>query len=258
MLHVVFIIFIIALYKVIDSNFIKVEFIKINIKKERNLKIAHLSDIHIREKDYLRVSKIVDKVKLIRPNIIVITGDLLDSVIKDSSLDLFCMEIIKIAPVIAIPGNHEESYPDYTKWKSTLKRYGILVLENEYVEINNTVFVGVTNAMVYDELLIKDVENINEKDVVLLAHRPELFKEYYNKNNSVNPDIILTGHAHGGQFRLFNRGLYSPGQGLFPKYTSGIYSSEECDVRMIVSRGLGHCAIPIRFNNSFHIPVIEM
>lgn len=249
------------LYKIVDSNSIKFEYMKLDDKgdkKEKKIKIAHLSDVHIREKDYLRIMKILDKVKIIRPDIIVVTGDLLDSLVKDYSLDYFCMEIVKIAPTIAIPGNHEESYPDYAKWKSILQRYGVVVLENEFIEMNNIVFVGLTNKKVYSESLVKDIENIDEKDIVLLVHRPELFKEYCSKNNSYNPNIVLTGHAHGGQFRLFNRGLYSPGQGLFPNYTSGVYNSEECDTKMIVSRGLGHCAIPIRFNNSFHIPVIEI
>lgn len=260
MLNPIVVIFILSilLYKIVSSNFINIEYIKINDEKKYNLKIVHLSDIHIRENDCLRIQKIINKVKIIKPDIIVVTGDLLDNYIKDDSLDYFCMEVMGIAPTIAIPGNHEQAYPDYENWKSRLNNYGIIVLENESVEINNIVFVGLTNKMIYNESLVENIENIDKKEIVLLAHRPELFEKYYNKNNLFNPSLILSGHAHGGQVRLFNRGLYSPAQGLFPKYTSGIYSTEECKTKMVVSRGLGHCAIPIRFNNSFHIPVIEL
>lgn len=258
MLYIVFAIFIFILYKIIYSNFIKVEYIKISNKKEGNIKIVHLSDVHIRENDYLRLEKIINKVKIINPDIIVITGDLIDSVITDYSLDYFCMELTQIASVIAVSGNHEESYSDYQLWKSILTRYGAIVLENNYIEIEDVVFLGLTNEKVYSESMIKDIEKIKEKNIVLLVHRPELFKEYCSKNNLINPNIILTGHAHGGQFRVFNRGLYSPGQGLFPKYTSGVYKSEDCKSIMIVSRGLGHCSIPVRFNNRFHIPIIEI
>lgn len=248
----------ILLYKIVSSNFIDIEHIKIDNKKENNLKIVQLSDIHIREKDIHRIIKILKKIELLKPDIIVITGDLLDSYIKDDSLAFFCSVISEIALTIAIPGNHEESYPDYIKWKSLLNKYGIIVLENECTEIKDMVFVGLTNGKSYNESIVKNIQNINEKYIILLSHRPELFEKHYSENNLINPNLVLSGHAHGGQFRLFNRGLYSPGQGFFPKYTSGIYNLKDKDIKMVVSRGLGHCAIPIRFNNSFHITVIEL
>lgn len=244
-------------YNVISCNHIKVDNIKIG-KEEPRVKIVQLSDIHIRKSEHNRINKIINKVKEINPNVITITGDLLDSVILDDSLEYFCSEIVKIAPVIAVSGNHEELFPDYEKWKIILKKYGIKILDNEYIEIKGVVFVGVKTEESYDEKIIEDIENISSKRIVLLAHKPELFEKYYNRNNKNNPDIVLCGHAHGGQWRLFNRGLFAPQQGLFPKYTSGVYQSKECKTVMLVSRGLGHCAIPIRFNNSFHMPVIEI
>ena len=68
---------------------------------------------------------------------------------------------------------------------------------------------------------------------------------------------MLTGHAHGGQFRLpFIGGLFAPGQGLFPKYDSGLYSEGTTD--MIVSRGIGNSTIPLRFNNPPEVVLIVL
>ena len=87
---------------------------------------------------------------------------------------------------------------------------------------------------------------------ILLSHRPELFDTYA----ACSIDLALTGHAHGGQFRLpFLGGLIAPNQGLFPKYDSGLYT--EGGSNMVVSRGLGNSIIPLRFNNRPEIVVIE-
>lgn len=78
---------------------------------------------------------------------------------------------------------------------------------------------------------------------ILICHHPEYYERY------VKPlpiDLMLCGHAHGGQVRIFGRGIFSPGQGFFPKYTSGIY-----DGRLAVSRGLAnHSALPRVFNDT--------
>ena len=88
---------------------------------------------------------------------------------------------------------------------------------------------------------------------VLLSHRPELFEEY--AESGVN--LVIAGHAHGGQFRLpFVGGLFAPNQGFFPRYDSGLY--EKNNTKMVVSRGLGNSAVPIRFNNRPEIVVIEL
>ena len=79
---------------------------------------------------------------------------------------------------------------------------------------------------------------------VLLAHRPELIETYA----AYGADLVLSGHAHGGQVRLpFIGALYAPGQGFLPEYDSGLYTVGETD--MIVSRGLGNSLIPLRVNN---------
>ena len=76
---------------------------------------------------------------------------------------------------------------------------------------------------------------------VLLCHHPEYYPRYLRARGI---ELILSGHAHGGQIRLFGQGLFSPGQGIFPKLTSGV-----TDGRLVVSRGLANCQIVPRLFN---------
>ena len=88
---------------------------------------------------------------------------------------------------------------------------------------------------------------------ILLSHRPELFETYA----ACGVDLVLSGHAHGGQFRLpFIGGLIAPNQGLFPKYDAGLFT--DGNTNMIVSRGIGNSIIPIRFNNRPEIVLLEL
>jgi hypothetical protein len=111
----------------------------------------------------------------------------------------------------------------------------------------------------YREENIQNIKKVKDIPIVMLAHRPELFDEYFSEINSVKPTLVLSGHAHGGQFRIpfIKRGVIAPNQGFFPKYTSGIYKADNVGA-MIVSRGLGRSVIPFRINNRIHLPVIEL
>ncbi|MGB4138298.1 MAG: metallophosphoesterase, partial [Saccharofermentanales bacterium] len=93
----------------------------------------------------------------------------------------------------------------------------------------------------------------NDGFTVLLSHRPELFDVYVD----CGVDLVLSGHAHGGQFRLpFVGGIVAPDQGLFPKYDAGLYAAESTN--MIVSRGIGNSIIPFRFNNRPEVVLIVL
>jgi predicted MPP superfamily phosphohydrolase len=88
---------------------------------------------------------------------------------------------------------------------------------------------------------------------ILLSHRPEEFDIYANSKY----DLVLTGHAHGGQVRIpFIGGLVAPNQGLFPEYDSGIFTSN--NTTMVVSRGIGNSIIKLRVNNRPEIVLIEL
>ena len=84
---------------------------------------------------------------------------------------------------------------------------------------------------------------------ILLSHHPEYYKKYLKKRNI---DLIVSGHAHGGQWRFFGRGVFAPGQGIFPKYTYGVH-----DGRFVISTGLERGGLP-RFFNPIEVVFIKI
>lgn len=222
-----------------------------------NFKIVQISDLHNTRTKKL-VNSLIKEIKKQKPNIIVITGDLIDSKKYDLEVALdFIDELKSVAPIYYVSGNHEAWSSKYEDINSNLVERGVFILDNEYdtIEINdeNIIILGVSDPAFYPSYLseqtssnlediLDDLENNNFK--ILLSHRPELFETY--ANHDIN--LVLTGHAHGGQVRLpFFGGLIAPNQGLFPKYTDGKF--EQNKTTMIVSRGIGNSIIPFRVNN---------
>lgn len=232
-------------------------------------KIAQVSDLHNAEfgENNARLLKLLSKNE---PDIIVITGDLIDA--QHTNIDIalnFVKEAIQIAPVYYVTGNHEASLSQYSTLKTGLETAGVIVLEDDAVRvksggeeisliglsdpdftIKSDVF-GEVPAMVSTKL--KDLISDKSGYTILLSHRPELFQSYAD----CNVDLVFSGHAHGGQFRLpLIGGLIAPNQGLFPKYDAGLYSDQ--NTNMIVSRGIGNSIIPFRFNNRPEIVLVEL
>jgi predicted MPP superfamily phosphohydrolase len=85
---------------------------------------------------------------------------------------------------------------------------------------------------------------------ILLCHHPEYYERYL-KDKSI--DLTVSGHAHGGQWRFFGKGVFAPGQGIFPRYTSGVY-----DGKLVVSRGLKPARIIPRFFNAPEVVIIDI
>ena len=250
-----------------------VETYKYNIKSEKipesfdGFRIAQVSDLHNAEFDKYN-STVLQPIFLSRPNIIVITGDMIDSRNTDVDVALsFAQKAVNIAPVYYINGNHESRVPEeYEELKKGLIEAGITVLENESVDITigeETISLIGINDPTFRMKLVDDTmeQNIghqlmdiipdNDNYKVLLAHRPEYFDVYAG-----NVDLVLSGHAHGGQFRIpFVGGLVAPGQGFFPEYYEGSYIEDNTE--MIVSRGVGNSIIPFRINNKPEIIVAE-
>ena len=231
-------------------------------------RIAQVSDLHNAEmgKDN---EKLISMLVEAAPDIIVITGDIIDS--RNTNVDValdFAEQAVKIAPCYYVTGNHEARVDEYSNLKDGLTELGVIVLEDAKTEIvclgESIVLVGVTDPSFETDYLFGDDETvmqsklkelINEEDgyVVFLSHRPELFATYVK--NKV--DLVFSGHAHGGQFRLpFVGGIVAPNQGVFPKYDAGIYS--EGDTNMVVSRGVGNSIIPFRVNNRPEVILIEL
>ena len=231
-------------------------------------RIAQVSDLHNAEFGEGN-EKLIQLLSQTDPDIIVLTGDLIDSRHTDIEIALdFARQAIKLAPVYYVSGNHEARVREYEDLKMGLAEAGVVILENQNVQITregeSITLMGIDDPSFQEDYLfgdsesvarqaIDDLQNESEGYTILLSHRPELFDLYVE----TEMDLVFSGHAHGGQFRLpFVGGLVAPNQGFFPKYDAGIFS--EGSTNMIVSKGVGNSIIPIRFNNRPEIIVATL
>ena len=231
-------------------------------------RIAQVSDLHNAEFGEGN-ENLIELLSQTEPDIIVLTGDLIDSRHTDIEIALnFARRAIKLAPVYYVSGNHEARVREYADLKMGLAEAGVTVLENQKVRITqegeSITLMGIDDPSFREDYLFGDSESVarqaitdlqNESDgyTILLSHRPELFDLYVE----AEMDLVFSGHAHGGQFRLpFVGGLVAPNQGFFPKYDAGLFS--EGSTNMIVSKGVGNSIIPIRFNNRPEIIVATL
>ncbi len=230
--------------------------------------IAYISDLHNKEFGKNQ-NTLLKELEDTRPDIIVVTGDLIDRRKYNLIVAMrFIDGAVKIAPVYFVSGNHEAWSDKYPSIKKSLVDAGVHVLDDSMAELSaGTGTINILGLQDPDFLTSGYMEGTdisilsehlnqwssNQEFQILLAHRPELF-ELYAENNI---DLIFSGHAHGGQFRLpFIGGLVAPDQGLFPKYTSGSYTQNGST--MFVSRGLGNSIIPIRIFNRPEIVVVSL
>lgn len=235
-------------------------------------RVVHISDLHntFYGKDQ---AKLMAMVKEARPDAILLTGDLLDKRRSPRKGTLgarsFIRQAVEVCPVYFVPGNHEAEAAGGTLWpglRSFLQEMGVhLLLDRE-----ETLWPGVRILGLMDPAFDpwygrkqaarrfryrgrKLMETKGEGCRILLTHRPEQL-DFYAR---MEVDLVLCGHAHGGQFRLpFVGGLYSPHQGVFPKWTQGVYYRGK--TRMLVSRGMGNSAFPLRLLNPPEVIVISL
>lgn len=230
-------------------------------------RIAQIADLHNAEFGEDN-TKLLAMLREAAPDLIVITGDLVDSYQTDLKTALrFAEAAVKIAPCYYVTGNHEARIGEYGALKAGLEAAGVTVLKNEQLELERNgetvALIGVDDPSFQTDYLLGDsaavmsniIQRLTAGDTytILLSHRPELFDTY--AESGVN--LVFSGHAHGGQFRLpFIGGLFAPNQGLFPEYDAGLYT--EGSTNMLVSRGLGNSVFPLRFNNPPEIIIVTL
>lgn len=228
-------------------------------------KIAAVSDLHNHDWN----GKLTEQLRKEAPDIIVVTGDFVDSSHTDFDVAMeFINEAIGIAPIYYVTGNHEAWLDNYDDLSKRLHDAGVHMMDDncELIKKGNSGIniVGVqdpdfveraTMGGIQGSIVETKLQPLLNKEVynIVLCHRPELFDNYV----ALGADLVLTGHAHGGQIRIpFIGGLIAPNQGFFPKYTEGIYHKENTD--MIVSRGLGNSVIPVRINNTPELVIVTL
>ncbi len=216
----------------------------------KGFKIVHLSDLH-NASFGIQNNRLISSIKASGPNLIAVTGDLVDSYLPNEAVALeFMRELRMIAPVFYVSGNHE-ARRDHQQLFKQLERLGIHLTHNRVFEMTHEgkkIQIGGLLDPTLDPDYKASIESLGKlfdstHFSLVLAHRPEYIHSY----QAANFDLVLSGHAHGGQWRIpFLGGIYAPNQGFFPKYTSGLYQGETA---MLVSRGLGNSLFPFRLNN---------
>lgn len=233
------------------------------------LRFALVSDLHAQKPE-----EVLARLRVIAPDYILMPGDILERV--DGSEDEKNKLVFPvfsgcaaIAPTFYALGNHEDGSTHTRLTKKSrigcgirhfteqnrhlIEESGVIFLEDGYVIRDGIAFGGLASGLIYPDKKPKTdwLKNFCAEPYphVLLCHHPEYYEPYLA---SLALDLIVSGHAHGGQWRFFNRGVFAPGQGLFPKYVRGLH-----DNRWVISTGLKTGWIP-RFFNPPELCVIDV
>ena len=235
---------------------------------ENDFKIAHLSDFHSKP-----FKSILEKLLNEKPDIICITGDYINDRCKNKEKMLdYAKELLKIAPVYYITGNHERRLENFDALMKELENTGFNVLLNKCIDTKYCTILGLdenqadfsdykarkNGTFVYKDMstYFKELEK-SKKFKLVLSHFPENFEGIKELNYSqYDFDLQLSGHAHGGQWIMpFIGPLFSPGQGILPKYARGEFGNRP---KLIVSRGLGNSEFPLRLFNHPELVIVNI
>ena len=219
------------------------------------------------------LSPLVETIRGLQPEVIFVAGDAVHDSEHTANAFAFLRELVKIAPTFCSLGNHETRCGENIA--NDLAETGVKVLDNEYVKFGGFVIGGLTSGFrgkrkrrfqktPRPKLEWLDDFCAQEGIKVLLSHHPEYYPAYLSDRPI---DLILSGHAHGGQWRVFGQGIFAPGQGIFPHFTSGAYRGRQLQEGrlallpdkplLIVSRGLyNHTRVP-RINNPEELIVLD-
>ncbi len=234
----------------------------------KGFRIVQISDFH---NTALLINKVAAITMAEKPDIIAITGDLFDCRHTDIAAGLALVDkLTKIAPVYYVRGNHEARMGNTDELTKQIEQKGVTVIENRKINLQRgnraITLMGVNDPrFIADEdtdststrrIFRKKLFSLTDNDhsfKILLSHRPEFIHTY--RDSGVK--LVLTGHAHGGQFGIpfTDYGVFVPNQGIFPPYAAGIKQLD--DTTMIISRGIGNSVFPFRLFNRPEVVIIE-
>ncbi len=211
-------------------------------------RVAVVADLHLPD-GLVSIPRLCRSVALQRPDAIFLPGDLTNSYtdFDEAGLRELALGLTAIAPCFAIPGNHELRLDREPLYREVLTACGVHYLCDSYADWHKD---GATLRLFGMARRRPAPLTVSGQPAIALAHRPEHFP-YYCK---ARWDVVVCGHAHGGQVRVGGRSLYAPGQGFLPKYTAGLYTRG--GTTMAVSRGLGNSSLPWRLGNQPHLPLL--
>lgn len=248
MLLIIYLLFQIA---TLSINSIEIKSFKI----KREIKILQISDFH---DSRFHSKSIIKAIINLKPDIIVITGDLIDFRTKNLErvLKLIDEIIIINKKVYYVPGNHEYYSGLKRKLIGELQKRGVNVLlnKNKKISVGGEIIYlcGIDDFYTGNYDIKSALTNINKNNfTILLSHAPDVFIQ----NRNIDVDLILSGHTHGGQIRLpFIGAIVAPGQGFFPKYDKGLFDLNK--TLLYIDSGVGTSHYPIRFLNRSQISLL--
>ncbi len=237
---------------------------------ERHVRFALLADLHSKSPE-----AVLALLREVNPDYILMAGDMTEALdgsadeINANAFEVFA-ESAKIAPTFYCTGNHEDGgiHSQSKKWKKSqgkVRAYtkqnlekinltGVRFLCDSAQKLDGINFGGLASGLILGgncpNLEFLEEFSATDGPKILLCHHPEYYEPYIRKTNV---DIIVSGHAHGGQWRIFGRGVYSPGQGLFPKYTSGVH-----DGRLVITKGLKPSGRIPRIFNPTELVIVDI
>ena len=238
-------------------------------KVERAIRIAFLSDLHSCNYGE-NAQTLVSAIDRQQPDLILLGGDIFDDVLPDDNAEALLREIGGRYPCYYVTGNHE-----YWGGAEAFARKMRILEESHVTRLDNEAATATVQGVQINICGVNDpeaakigdgfsfgaaLENIaqvsaNRNFTLLISHRPERIDVYAKYPF----DLVLAGHAHGGQWRIPHliNGVYAPNQGVFPKYAGGMYSRG--DTCMIVGRGLARESTRIpRFFNRPELVIIDI
>ncbi len=261
LLSILLILFIIAgLYNELTITNYTIRSNKINSE----IKIVLLTDLHSCSYGESQ-NELIAAIKNQNPDIILMSGDIADDQMPDNKTAELLSGIAHLYPCYYVTGNHEFWSRRVEAQKDMFRSFGVTVLEGTGSPINlngQPIFIGGVDdpdgGTKNFKTQLQTVGGLVNKEeyTILVSHRPELLTTYAQYDF----DLVVSGHAHGGQWRLpiiLPNGLLAPNQGFFPKYTTGIHSHN--NTQMVISRGLSRESTRIpRFCNRPEIVVITL
>lgn len=235
---------------------------KLSIKQDKKtlnnrVRIIQISDYH--NNNLINKRRLIKEIEKLNADIIVLTGDIIDSKTYDFDKTIELLENIKKINnnIYYVSGNHELKNEKRQEFELRLEMVGVYNLNYKY----QTVTIGKDKinlcGIPYYRIGEKKELDFNDLDedlfTILLSHSPKKALEY----EDFKSDLILSGHIHGGQIRVPVLGaLVSPEGGFLPKYNKGLYNIE--DRKLYIDSGLGNSTILVRSLNRVQISLIEI
>ncbi|MCT1903077.1 metallophosphoesterase [Oceanobacillus sojae] len=238
----------------------KEQFQSNKLEEGTELKVLQITDVHSRVFGTENAA-VLEKVKELDADIIVLTGDLIDRKTENLEIALqLAEELVRINPdTYFVTGNHEHENPEKEAFLAGLEDRGIIILNNENTQFEKggQLFniVGVNDVSTeHEDMTLAFADLDTDKYTILLSHAPIVVQKYPD----VDADIVLSGHTHGGQVRLpFIGALVAPDEGLLPELQKGVYPLGD-ERYLYIDSGLGTSALPLRFLNQSQISLITI